>query len=113
VLVYSRSQADFTTTDTLSEQVNTEFKNATIADMYAHMETILDDDNGVPKRLYNTAFMVFDEKSEGDGKVVVMSRIWSHIQFDTGFDRNRWRMHRVPFEIAHDGWFLIASHLGF
>jgi hypothetical protein len=113
VLVYSRSQADFAATDNLPEKVITEFKDATHADMHAFMEGVLNGDKWNPKGMYNTAFMVLDEESFRDRKVIMMVRDWNLTSFDNGYSDDKWRKYRLSFGIAHGGWFLLSTHLGF
>jgi hypothetical protein len=115
--VYSRSQKDFSRTGELAQHVKTEFSNATYAEMSAMAEQAKKTD---PRSIISELFMVLDEKSEEDRKVVLISRSSrtlytkdenDEVRFD-GVDDIIWRRHRIPFEKAASFWLLVMGMFG-
>lgn len=120
VLVYSRSQEDFSRTGDLPEQVKTDFNSATYADMYEFIETIPKD----RKKAVGTDpgfFMVLDKQSEEDRKVVLIDKSLGSLYIDKanedvvaddGTNDTIWRKHRIPFEKACFFFLVLMSHPG-
>jgi hypothetical protein len=84
--------------------VKTDFASATYADMYQFLQTKLDDG-----RLLSSFFLVLDERSVDDRKVVLIHKSLRFLhgsveeQERLGEDELEqilWRKHRIPFEKA-------------
>jgi hypothetical protein len=115
ILVYSRSQENYTErTGDMSAQIQSDFANASYADLYAFIKTLPDDNR-------NSAwFMVLDERSVTDRHVVVIRKGWEMLNEDGEIDtedlapaflteRTVWRIFRVPFEEAQEFWGLVDA----
>ena len=109
-LVYSRSQENYTErTGDISAQIQSDFTNASYADLYAFIETLPN-----PRRKAEW-FMVLDERSVTDRHVVLIRKGYEMLNEDGEVDeedlrpeflteRRLWRIYRVPFEEAQDFW---------
>jgi hypothetical protein len=109
-LVHSRSQENYTQrTGDISAQIQSDFVNASYADLYAFIETL---PNPTKKAEW---FMVLDERSVKDRHVVVIRKGYEMLNEDGEVDeedlclgvlteRRVWRIYRVPFEEAQDFW---------
>jgi hypothetical protein len=105
--VYSRSQEDISRTGEITQQVKTEFENATYAEMQAHVKTLYGSEKN-SGQIDGDFFMVLDKKSADDRKVVLISEGLRELYPEDesldvqptyeGADSHIWRKHRVPFE---------------
>jgi hypothetical protein len=102
-------------TGELAEGVKTDFSSATYADMYQHLQTIL---NG---RLDSSFFLVLDKKSVEDRKVVLIHKSLRGLHVDVEEEDRLtqdelsailWRKHRIPFEKACAFWLLVSVKPG-
>jgi hypothetical protein len=120
-LVHCYSQEDFSRTGEITQQVKTEFKDAT----YAGMSELVDKVEKTSPRIIANLFMVLDKKSEEDRKVVLIdktSRTVYAMRDNAGTDNDDvvyegaddilWRKHRIPFEKAAFLWLLLMSKPG-
>jgi hypothetical protein len=122
-LVHCHSQEEFGRTGEIAQQVKTEFKNATYAEMSMFVDRICEETDS--RRTISNLFMVLDKKSEEDRKVVLIHKtsrtvyaMCDNARTDIdgpvyeGADDILWRRHRIPFEKAAFLWLLVMSQPG-
>jgi hypothetical protein len=122
VLVYSHSQENFNRTGDLPKQVDTEFKNASFADMYVAVESIVEDkDRKNTNGIIPSFFMVLDKQSATDRKVVLIDKGLRcfYVNEDEEYkvcdhsnDDILWRKHRIPFEKVCFFWLVLEAKPG-
>jgi hypothetical protein len=120
-LVHCYSQEDLGRTGEITQQVKTEFKDAT----YAGMSELVDKVEGTSPRIISNLFMVLDKESEEDRKVVLIHKTSRTVyamcdnagtDIDgpvyEGADDILWRKHRIPFDKVAFLWLLVMSQPG-
>ena len=111
VLVHSHSQTDFSSTPAhLPSAIETNFKNASYANLYAFTTTLSEEQR---RHVAWEVFMVLDEDSARDRKAVFIHKGLEYVRQNgevVDFSRHRdpltkrevWKKFRVPFEEAFE-----------